>query len=283
LGIFAIPPLAALLISRYGWHFSYLLFGASTLLLLNVLARFMHRDPKELGLQPDGGPQPINSLKPIGGGKTPRPRAVEMDVSDAIRTQAFWCLTASIVAGLFTIPIPYVHLVSHAQDLGLPPLAASTLISMIGAFSLVGNLSLGPVSDRIGRKVTLGICMFLAVLAFFGFAKAWTASGLYAAAAAFGLYYGAAAICFPAIVGDFFGREHAGALTGIIFAMGGPAVALGPVVAGWIYDRTGGYYLAFLLSAMVSAASLVILIFARAPEEHPDTGWDDTTTDERCG
>lgn len=269
LGIFAIPPLAALLISRYGWHLSYLLFGAATLVLLNIMARFMYRDPEELGLHPDGGSQPINPLKPMVGGKTPGPRAVEMDVSDAIRTPAFWCLTASMVAALFTIPIPYVHLVSHAQDLGLPPMVASTFISMIGASALVGNLSLGPASDRIGRKATLGICLFLAVLAFLGFGKAQTASGLYAAAAAFGLYYGAAAISFPAIVGDFFGREHAGALTGIIFALGGPAVALGPVVAGWIYDRTGGYYLAFLLSAVVSAAALVILVFARAPEKHP--------------
>jgi MFS family permease len=75
----------------------------------------------------------------------------------------------------------------------------------------------------------------------------------------------AVASCFPAIVGDFFGREYAGALTGMIFALGGPAVALGPVVAGWIYDRTGAYFVAFLLSALANAAALGILAFARAP------------------
>jgi OFA family oxalate/formate antiporter-like MFS transporter len=191
-----------------------------------------------------------------------------MDVPHAIRTPAFWCLTASMVTTLFTIPIPYVHVVSHAQDLGLPPLMASTFISVIGAFALVGNLSLGPASDRIGRKAALGICLFLAVLAFLGFGNAQAASGLYASAAAFGFYYGAVAICFPAIVSDFYGREHAGALTGLIFALGGPAVALGPVVAGWICDRTGGYFLAFLLSALVNAAALVIFAFAKAPARH---------------
>lgn len=277
LGIFAIPPLAALLISRYGWHLSYLLFGVATLLLLNVLARFMYRDPKELGLQPDDGSQPITPLKPRVGGGMPGPRAVEMDVSHAIRTPAFWCLTASIMATLFTIPIPYVHLVSHAQDLGFPPLAASTFISIIGGFALVGNLSLGPASDRIGRKATLMICLFLAVLAFLGFGNAQAAGGLYASAAAFGFYYGAVAICFPAIVADFFGREHAGALTGIIFALGGPTLALGPAVAGWIYDRTGGYFLAFLLSALVNAVALVILAFARAPEKHPAISWEENS------
>lgn len=268
LGIFAVPPLAALLISRYGWRLSYLLFGAATLVLLNGLACFLSRDPRELGLQPDGDLPPALGSSPAPGGN-PRSPAKDWEVREAIRTPAFWCLTASFLAALFTIPIPLVHLVTHARDLGLSALVASTFVSVIGISALGSNLTLGPASDRVGRKTTFSACLLLGVLSFIGFGEARAAGGLYASAVAFGWYYGAVAVLFPAIVGDFFGRSHAGALTGVIFSLCGPVGALGPVVAGWIYDHTGGYFPAFLLSALVNAVALAIFSFAGAPEKHP--------------
>ena len=98
--------------------------------------------------------------------------------------------------------------------------------------------------------------------------------GLLAAAIAFGFSYGTVSTLFPAMVADFFGRAHAGAVVGLLFGLAGPTAALGPVGAGWIYDRFGGYGPAWWLSAGVTLAALALLGFARAPSirERADPG-----------
>ena len=257
LGIFAVPPIAAILISHYGWRLSYLFFGVVIWILLNVIGRFMSREPAALGLDPEGDSIPDmfhNSF--INPGQ--EGYAGDMSVADAIKTPTFWILTLSIIAVLFTITIPFVFLVSYAKSIGLSDITAATFISVIGIAAMVGNLSMGAVSDWIGRKVAFGFALFLGMCAFAGFAQAKPIILLYASLAAFGLYYGAVAVLFPGLVGDFFGRANAGTLTGTIFALGGPAGALGPIVAGYIYDITRQYPLAFLLSALVNAVALGI-------------------------
>ena len=58
---------------------------------------------------------------------------------------------------------------------------------------------------------------------------------------------------------DAFGREQAGTLAGLLFALAGSMAALGPVVAGFIYDRAGDYQLAWWLSAGCNGLALLLL------------------------
>ena len=60
----------------------------------------------------------------------------------------------------------------------------------------------------------------------------------------------------PAIVGDTFGRQHVGAITGFIFAIASGASAIGPFAAGLIRDTTGSYDVAFLIGAAFNAQEL---------------------------
>ena len=53
---------------------------------------------------------------------------------------------------------------------------------------------------------------------------------------------------FAAIIGDFFGREHAGTLVGFLFMLAGSMGACGPVLAGVVYDAVGDYRPAFMVS-----------------------------------
>ncbi|HEY5725906.1 MAG TPA: MFS transporter, partial [Methylomirabilota bacterium] len=85
------------------------------------------------------------------------------------------------------------------------------------------------------------------------------------AALAFGFSYGTISTIFPAMVADYFGRAHAGSLVGLLFGIAAPSAAIGPVAAGWIYDRHGGYALAWWLSAGINLAALALLGFARPP------------------
>ena len=91
------------------------------------------------------------------------------------------------------------------------------------------------------------------------------------ASACFGVYYGTFVSLFPAVMSDCFGRQHAGALTGLSFAMGSVPSALGPVLMGWVADRTGQYMLAFLGGTVVNGLVLVLGMLERPPVRPPTT------------
>jgi MFS family permease len=186
-------------------------------------------------------------------------------MGQAMRTRAVWVLFALFAAPWIPIFAPLVHLVPLARGLGVDPLVASTLVSALGIAAIVGRLVMGAASDRFGRRPAIGICLVLQVAAFLGFAAAGTLPGLYAASITFGYSYGAISSLFPAVVADFFGRERAGSLVGLLFAMSGSMAALGPLGAGFIYDRTGSYGPAWVGSAALNVVALALLAWARPP------------------
>jgi MFS family permease len=257
-GAFAFPPIAQLLVSRVGWRLAYVIFGVAILLTLNLLAPFMKRDPESLGLTPDGDPPEDVHAAALERGR-------DFTLAQAMRTRAFWVLFALFSATWFSIFTPVVHLVPLARGLGIDPLVATTLVSAIGMAGIFGRLVMGSLSDRIGRRPSIGVGLVLQVAAFVGFAVADALPGLYAASIAFGFSYGAVAALFPAMVADFFGRGRAGSLVGLLFAMAGSMAAWGPLSAGFIYDRTGSYGPAWVGSAALNVVALGLLAWARPP------------------
>jgi len=107
-GAFAFPPVAQLLVSRVGWRWAYVAFGAAILLTLNLLAPLMKRDPESLGLTPDGDP-------PEDVDAATLERARDFTLAQAMRTRAFWVLFALFSATWFSIFTPLVHLVPLAR------------------------------------------------------------------------------------------------------------------------------------------------------------------------
>ncbi len=257
-GVFLLPPAAHFLVSRVGWRWSYVVFGAAILVTLNLVARFMRRDPESLGLAPDGA------------SAVSRP-AVEHVVTDtwtvggAMRTTAFWMLLATFSATWAPVFIPLVHLVPLARALDVTPLLATTVMSVLGGADFCARLLTGAASDRLGRRPTLAVGLILQAAAFVVLAGARDLGGLYAGAILFGFSYGAVSIMFPAMVADFFGRARAGSLVGAFFAVAGATSALGPLGAGWSFDRTGTYAPALWASAALNVLSLILLAFTRPP------------------
>jgi MFS family permease len=259
LGIAGFPPLSEALIARFGWRQTYLLFGIAVLMVLNMLACFVVRDPEVLGLQPDGDLEPAADV-------TPPATVVETswELRDAIHTGAFWMLAGVMILSLFTIPSVYVHLPQYARDLQIQ-VPRSVFLMLIGLCALVGNLTLGWLSDLLGRRQAFLLSLIIGMLALGGLTMARGATALYVAAAGFGFYYGTYASLYPAVMGDFFGRSHTGALVGLSFTMGSITSAIGPVAMGWVADRTGQYFAAFLGGAFINSLVVALFAFARPP------------------
>jgi len=269
-GILTCPPLASILIARWGWRPVYLSFGVVILVFLNILARFMVRSPELLGLAPDGDPLPTPAGHYSRATSAPGPVLTGWTLEAAWTLPSFWLLGVVFVIMLLTVPVPFVHIVAFARDLGLSPSQGALAVSIMGLCAFCGSLSLGPLSDRLGRKQGLLLSLTLQVAAFLLFLSAQSLGILYLGAAAFGFFYGGMATLFPALIGDFFGRLHAGAITGFLFAGAGILGAWGPMIAGHLRDVTGSYHLVFMCGAVTSTTAL--LLFLVTPKPPPYAG-----------
>jgi MFS family permease len=278
-GILICPPLTSSLVAHWGWRPVYFSCGVVILICLTVLARFMVRSPEHLGLAPDGDALPTSSarhLQSVPGSGTPLAvpelplQVTGWTLQEAWTLLSFWMLAITFVIMLLTVPVPFVHIVAFARDLGLSSTQGALAVSIMGLCALLGNLSLGPLSDRLGRKQGLVLSLVLQATAFLLFLSARSLSGLYLGAAAFGFFYGGMATLFPALIGDFFGRLHAGAITGFLFAGAGMLGAWGPMIAGYLRDTTGSYRLAFTCGVLTSITTLLLFLVTPKPPPYMD-------------
>jgi MFS transporter, OFA family, oxalate/formate antiporter len=254
-GTLFLPPLAHLLIARVGWRASYLIFGAGVAVTLSTMSRVMHRDPEAVGLRPWGAAGHPPTEETSGG----------YPFTAALATRAFWMLVAVFALTWIPVFIPLVHLVIYARDLGFPAVVGAWATGAIGAGAIGGRLVMGAASDRFGRKRALVIGLVLESLAFLGFVTGEGLATLVGSAFLFGYAYAAVSVTYPPIIVDYFGRAHAGAIVGGLFAIAGSASGMGPVAAGAIRDATGSYAGAFIGAAALNAAAVLLALASRPP------------------
>ena len=158
------------------------------------------------------------------------------------------------------------HLSKHAISLGIPPATAATFLSVIGGASIAGKLGMGAASDRIAPKRIIIICVFLQAIMMFYLMKASDITGLYLFASIFGIAYGGRSATIAPFMAGIFGVRHLGTIIGALLIVAGFGEALGPLVAGYIFDTTKSYSLAFLIAAigMLIASALIFPIKERS-------------------
>jgi MFS family permease len=257
LGTFALPPLAHYVVAKIGWRAAYVVFGIGVFGALALAATVMRRDPRSMGLWPDGD-DPNTSTSDVSPGRA-------WTLRQALGTRTFWLIAAAYTATWLAVFIPLVHLVPFARDLGYDAGTGAWLVSALGAGAVGGRLVMGAISDRTGRRPAIVGAMALQAVAFAGFASAHGLHALVVTAVAFGFSYGTISALFAAIVGDLFGPEQAGSLVGFLFAVAGTLAAWGPLVAGLVYDTTGSYGLIFHFAAAANVLAAILVGLARGP------------------
>ena len=247
-GGFLVPPIAGVLINAYGWRTTYVILGLTAAILMVGASFLIVRDPSEKGLEVDGEDKPSESApkKPVWG----------YTRAEAMRTPIFWVAGGIFFFTWMAVFMPLVHLVPFAEDLGIGKATASTMISAIGVGGLLGRTATGIISDRIGRIPSLASALVLQVVCFAVFASADGLALLVPAAVGFGFSYGGTTTMFPAIFSDQFGQGHIGAIVGAVFAVAGSSAAFGPAIAGYLYDLTGSYRLAFAMGGVMNMVGL---------------------------
>lgn len=250
-GTLVMPLIANRLISTYNWRPSFTIIGIAVFVLIVGLAQLLIRDPGRKG------------LLPYGAGTAADLDVAGLSLQEAVRTAQLWILFVIYVFAGFFVQVIIVHIVIHATGLGISPVSAASILSVVGVGSLVGRIMGGGVSDRFGNKPAIIAALILAGAGFILLLVARELWMLYIFAIIFGLAYGEILCMMSLLPAELFGLRSQGVILGIIIFASTIGGSIGPVVAGKIFDITGSYQIALMICVAVACVGLILAIFIR--------------------
>lgn len=182
---------------------------------------------------------------------------------ELMRTRDFWLLFWALFAFYLYRLGMNTHLVAFLGDLGYSSLEAAGSFSFTLALGIAGKLGAGLIADRLGaRRAVVGSFALIAL-----------ASALLLAAAVrgamplfltlHGVATAAEDVVVPLLVAQRFGLENLGRVYGLLLLALVPGGALGPVLAGAVFDATGSYRGVFAVFVATNVLAVLALAAVR--------------------
>ncbi len=242
LGMLFVVPLCQLLIESLGWRAAWQILGAICAGWIVPAAWFLLRDET---------PRPVVAQQ-TRAAKVPGAAPQEMTLGQALRTQPFWLVLGAFFFGNVCSQTLHVHQVAFLVDHGMAALAAASVVGVVGAASVFGKAGGGWLSDRFERELIYVIGVVILVGAVGALALVGSVPsrwGAYVYAVLLGIGYSATAALIPAMISDRFRGPRFGLILGMGLLGAALGSALGPWMAGRLFDMTGSYAIPFVIAA----------------------------------
>jgi MFS family permease len=255
-GAITLLPWMQAVIQHDGWRASCWMLGVITLVVLVPLNWIVHKRPQDLGLHPDGGSAgagpAARSMKVVDAAWA----ATVWTTARAVRTARFWWIAVAFFCGGFIWYAVQVHQTKYLIEVGFSPMQAAWALGLVAMVGVPGQIALGALSDRIGREIVWLITnagFAICYAALLGLQSGPSEVLLYVMVLSQGLLGYALTSVMGAIVVEIFEGPHFGSIFGLVMVALLAGGAAGPWLTGLIYDRTGSYEIAFILSIVLCA------------------------------
>ncbi|MFC1965356.1 MFS transporter [Chloroflexota bacterium] len=270
-------PLLALSIGQFGWRISLIMVGIALWVIGIPLSSVMRHKPSQYGYLPDGEDravtyEPTNVLGiRSSNGVVEQARghsATDFTTKAALRTRAFWLLSLAFFFQHIGTSAVMVHIVPYLESVRIPTTVAATAVTSMTLFSLIGRVGFGWLGDFTSKRYLIAIALTLQAIGLFFFSfidvdRAWL---IVLSLIIYAPGYGGPIPLRPGLQADYFGTRSFGTIMGLLSAMGMIAGLSSPVIAGWIFDVTGGYRLAWQLFALATVPAIPLMLLAKPPK-----------------
>jgi len=255
IGALILSPLSEWIISSYSWQTAYFVMSIVVFIMVIVAAMFLKKDPAAVGLMP--------YLKSASAKQKSIPDDASFSLKKAVRTNQFWLMGFVFIVYGYVGYSVVVHLVPHTISVGTDPAVAAGFIATFGIAGIPGRIFLGGMADRIGNKRVYMVCyaiFSLTLVALLAVRETWF---FYIASALFGVSSGGIMSIAAALTVDLFGLKSHGEIFGTLGFINTIGGALGPFIAGYIFDVTAGYFTAFLICAVAGVLAVMSILMIK--------------------
>ena len=255
-----------IIIAGMGWEMSYVIFGVIYACIAVFIAIFFREGPEEKGLAPYGAPagvqaapapkmEEVKGAEAKGNGQSAIMRVLKMPIT--------WHF------GLFYIiyQVGYMaasqYYVASIQSVGFDLAQASLGITWAGVLTILTELVLGQVSDRMERKSIMAFMVALNAVFGFGYYFYLTSGAepslivCYIFVAVITASTGVITVIMTA-AGEYYDDDIRATGTGVVGTINIVGRYLGPWLAGMVIDATGVVGNSFLIVGIAMAIAAVI-------------------------
>jgi MFS family permease len=246
MGAIVVPPAAQWLILHYGWRSTFAIAGCASLIIgIPTVAIF---------LRDKSGERQRKTWPP---GRSPS-EGPDLPWSEVWVSSRFWLMIVVIMITSASVHACFIHLPQIVAHVGRTATGTAIITSVLGSAVLIGRVGTGYFLDRyFGPYVTS--CLFFGgavgiALLLIGAAN----STVYIAAFLVGLAFGAEMDVMAFLLGRYFGLHNLGKAFGITFGAFVLAGGLGPLIMGFVFDKTGSYNMALGFFSLATGIASVV-------------------------
>ena len=225
LGQFIFNPIAAAMISAYGWHTSLLVLAAASLLIIPFAIPLLVAN---------------TSTAKVGVGETQL--SMKEAISKAFGHRSYVLLTAGFFVCGFQIAFVTVHLPPYLAEHGISKEMAGIAMASIGLFNVIGSYTAGIIGGRGEKRVPLSLIYLLRSILVTGFILLpITPVTTLIFTCSLGLLWLSTVPLTMGIVTVMFGTRFMATLYGFVFLSHQIGSFLGVWLGGKLYDSLGSY------------------------------------------
>jgi MFS family permease len=255
-------PLVGWMIGLWGWRTAAVISGCILLAIGFPLACVI----RKIYSQEEAGIVTLESSEANSKDSPHLSTDPQFTLKQALRHRSFWLLSVAMGMRHLVTEGVSVHFVILLVDRGWSTEAASTLLgisALIGAPARIGMGWLGDLLDK--RRLVMGLLLALSVsvllMGYSAEALVFTTCMII-----YSLAYGGLAALQEPIRADYFGTRAFATIQGMSRSVVTAGTFLGPIIAGFFYDVTKSYTIAFGVFALVSLMATLLMFFAKPPQ-----------------
>ena len=243
-GQFALAPITEMLVTGYGFRLALrylaILIAGGTILSSLLLTR----------LNPTFSPSPGENL-------------TLFYLKD--RNFVFFYLSSLISTIGFTMP--FSHVLTFAEDIGISSSDAALLLSVMGICSALGRAIIGVAADYLGALNMLRISIGVGAASIYYWMSCTSFNSLVVFCSFFGFFGGGLISLAGPVCAKLFGIKRLGAVMGLMYTGSAIGNALGAPIGGFLYDDAGNYSIAIPFAASCMMVGLLLSLPVVVPDE----------------
>ena len=272
-GLFLMPMIAWLInpeADRLGWRHTVEIFAVVTLVSAVVFPKIIRNKPEDIGAFPDGEVRGTGAGAGSGSDSNSdsdsSSQELDLTIGQALRTQAFWCISFGHGLGSMVVLAIMAHLGLLLSDFDYGVQTAAWIIMVQTGVSIVFQFFGGWIGDQMPKNVALFVFTVIQGLGVVFLTLGSDLIYFYAFAVLFGIGFGGRTPLTTAIRGDYFGRASFGKILGISTVPMNILLLIAAPMAGFMRDELGDYDMAFLVLAGLNMIGAVLFLVAKKPQ-----------------
>ena len=253
IGSFIMNPIIGYLIRDYGWRTCYRVLTFLPLVMIPIIALFLHVKPEEIGLSKTGEDEtPILTIADSSG----------LTAKEAVRTSSFWVSAIMFMFWSGSTAVWQLMGPSFLTDGGRDPVQVAAVLSVSTFGNLTGKIVLAYLYSKSTKKgllvgFTLGLTAYLLAV---GSNK--VALLAYAASFLFGFCIATVGAIPALLTNELFGSKDYGVIFGFIQMGGSIGSSVLPMLMSNIYGLINNYYVLWSIMSALVLSAIILLLFA---------------------